>query len=643
MPAYKAPLDDMRFLLNEVLRVGRLAAFADFKEADTDTINAMLSTVAAFSEGVLAPLNQKGDRDGCVHDRETKTVTTPAGFQEAYKQFCDNGLPTISCDPQYGGMGFPLVINTALGEMFCSANMAFAMYPGLSHGAYNAVHEYGTQELKDVYLSNLVTGEWSGTMCLTEPGAGTDLGLIKTKAKKQPDGSYAVTGDKIFISAGEHDLTSNILHLVLARIDDPTTPQGIKGISLFLVPKFIPGMDGVVGERNTVTCGRIEEKMGIHGNSTCELNFEGAKGFLVGEPHKGMKGMFVMMNEARLSVGLQGLALSEAALQGAVAYAQDRTQSALITSKQSKDGAAIASAKIIEHPDVRRMLLTIRSQAEGGRMLAYWAAMQIDISQKHPDAEARKQAKKFVDFLTPIIKAHLTDNAETNTSDGIQVFGGHGFIEEHGMAQLYRDARITRLYEGTNGIQALDLIGRKVLASREGLLPAYLKQVEADLKEARKNGLNSAFTKPVEQAMGKLKWATRRLQVKGLIGKYITHDTGAVLEEAASVATDYLKLASLVAMGHMWVKMADAAHQCLTETAENKAFYETKLKTARFYMEHMMPEMLTHAARIQTGGKSLMDIAAEHFGHGQGTVAERMREEPQPTGKKEKPPQVKVG
>lgn len=618
MPSYKAPLDDLRFVLNDVLEIRKLSAMKAFETLDTDTVNSMLAMTAQFCEEVLFPLNASGDREGCVYDRDTQSVTAPQGFKNAYTQFCQNGLTALTCDPdpKYGGLGMPFALGTAVGEMLCSANMAFAMYPGLSHGAYNALHEYGTDALKEKYLPKLVSGEWSGTMCLTEPQCGTDLSLIKTKAVKQADGSYTITGTKIFISAGEHDLTSNILHLVLARIEAPDTPPGIKGISLFLVPKFIDDT------RNPAYCRRIEEKMGIHGNSTCEIGLDGATGWLVGEEHKGMRGMFVMMNEARLAVGLQGLGLSEVAYQNAVEYALGRVQSPKIDEKAGGKTAP-TSVTIIHHPDVRRELLTMKAQAEAGRMLALWVSMQLDISQKHGDEAERKRAKKYVDLLTPIVKAHLTDNAEANASAAMQVFGGHGYIKEHGMEQFLRDARITRIYEGTNGIQALDLIGRKILLSKEGLLGAYLQQVKADIKAAKVAGVPRALTCPVSSATRKLEWMTRRIQLCGLLAK-LKGDTSSFMRDVAGGASDYLKLTSLVAMGHMWMKMATVAQQKVASNSENKDFYETKLQTARFYMEKIMPQMHTHASAMKTGAGSLMALPETAFAHAQGTVGEKV-------------------
>ena len=463
MPTYKAPLDDMRFVLNEVLNVSQLDPAGEFVSIDAETVNQFLGETGKLAEEVLFPLNASGDAEGCHHDRETKAVTTPKGFKEAYEQLCAAGITAVSCDPAYGGLGMPVVMNMALSELVCASNMAFAITPGLSHGAYNAIYNVGTDEQKDTYLPKLVSGEWSGTMCLTEPQCGTDLGLIKTKAVKQQDGSYKLSGTKIFISSGEQDLTENIVHLVLARIEGEDTPPGIKGISLFIVPKFLPGQGGAANARNPVYCGRIEEKMGLHGNSTCEMNFEEATGWLIGEAHKGMRGMFIMMNEARLAVGMQGIAASEICYQNAVNYALERKQGQPIDQKISDENLGKPAVPIISHPDVRRELLTIRSQLEAGRMLLYWVATQADIVHRSTDAKEKKRAKKLLDLLTPIVKAHFTDNGVDHTNSAIQVFGGHGYIKEHGMEQFNRDARIARLYEGTNGVQALDLIGRKVM------------------------------------------------------------------------------------------------------------------------------------------------------------------------------------
>lgn len=626
MPSYKAPLDDMRFVLNDVLRVSTLSAIPDFAALDDATTGQFLAEVAKLAEDVLFPLNASGDREGCHHDRDARTVTTPKGFKEAYAQFCAAGLPGFACDPAYGGLGMPATLNTALSEMFCSANMAFGMYPGLSHGAYNALHAYGTAAQKEKYLPKLVSGEWTGTMCLTEPQCGTDLGLVKTKAVPQADGSYKITGTKIFISAGEHDLAENIIHLVLAKIDAPDTPAGIKGISLFVVPKFIDN------ERNPVYCGRIEEKMGIHANSTCEMNFEAATGWLVGEAHKGMRAMFVMMNEARLGVGLQGLGLSEVAYQNAVTYAQERRQGQPIDQRADAAAAEAPAVPIISHPDIRRELLTMRTQIEGARMLAYWAAMQLDISQKSPDAAAAKKAKALLDFLTPVIKAHLTDNASEHANAAMQVFGGHGYIREHGMEQYARDARITRIYEGTNSIQSLDLVGRKVM--KDNLLPAYLAALEDDLREARSAGVPSDMTAALTRGVSALKRVTLRLRfriiretVKSKIG--LGGDAGKVLRDAAGVSVDYLRLCSLVVLGHMWLKMAAAAKIRLADNAPGRAFYETKLQSAAFYFSRLMPQTLALAETLRAGADVLMAPAAEAFTRSQTNIAETTR--PLPT------------
>lgn len=619
MPVYKAPLDDMRFVLNEVLHVSGMASMPGFSGVDDATTNQFLSEVAKMAEDVLFPLNESGDREGCVYHRDTRSVQTPKGFKEAYQQFCAAGLPAVSCDPAYGGLGMPVTINTALSEMFCSANMAFGMYPGLSHGAYNALHAYGTDAQKQEYLPKLVSGEWTGTMCLTEPQCGTDLGLIKTKAVAQDDGSYKITGTKIFISAGEHDLAENILHLVLAKIDSPDTPAGIKGISLFLVPKMIGG------ERNPVFCGRIEEKMGIHANSTCEINFESATGWLVGEAHKGMRAMFVMMNEARLGVGLQGLGLSEVSYQNAVAYAQDRKQGQPIDQKAGDSTAGDPAVAIINHPDVRRELLTMRAEVEAGRMLAYWAASLLDISVHSADKAEAKKAKALLDLLTPIVKAHLTDNAVSHANAAMQVYGGHGYIREHGIEQYARDARITRIYEGTNGIQALDLIGRKVL--KDNLMPGYLATVATDIRLAKEEDVSADMLRSLARTAAVVKRITRRLRfriiretIKSKLG--MNGDTGAVLRDAAAMAMDYQSLVSLLAFGHMWVKMATVASERLHTGTEHKGFYETKLQTAAFYFKRVMPLVAALEQKLKDNADSLMAIPAGQFAHTQTTVGE---------------------
>ncbi len=624
MPSYKAPLDDMRFVLNEVLNVSQLKEIREFAAVDDATVNQFLEETAKLAENVIFPLNASGDREGCVHSNNEKTVTTPKGFKEAYQQFCQAGLTGFACDPVFGGLGMPQVLNMALSEMISSANMAFAMYPGLSHGAYNALHTYGTDEQKETYLPKLVSGEWSGTMCLTEPQCGTDLGLVKTKAVKQPDGSYMLTGTKIFISSGEHDLTSNIVHLVLARIDDPSTPPGIKGISLFIVPKFMPDGHGGVAERNPAFCGRIEEKMGIHGNATCELNFDGAKGWLVGEPHKGMRAMFVMMNEARHGVALQGLALSEVSYQNGLAYALDRKQGQPIEAKMNDAALSNPPVPIIMHPDVRRELLTIKSQTEGARLLLYWISMQLDISLKSPDEETRKEAKRLVDVLTPVMKAHFTDNAVDNTNSAMQVFGGHGYIKEHGMEQFNRDARITRMYEGTNGVQALDLIGRKIM--KENLLSTYLSALWHDIMEGAKAGVSPIILLRLAKSGWCRLWAaTFCLRTRAALGVLLSkagmpNYMRRTMIDAGAMATDYLRLFGVIALGHMWVRMATVAKLRLKENPDSHSFYEAKLATARFYFDHIMPQTRALSRSIRRGGKSLMELPPESFGHAQTNV-----------------------
>lgn len=611
MPTYKAPLDDMRFVLHDVLNVGSLTALPGYEAADVETVNEFLNMTARFAEEVLFPLNASGDREGCSYDPATKGVKAPSGFDDAYQQFIAQGLTAITGDPAYGGLGMPHVLNTALGEMFCSANLAFSLYPGLSHGAYTALHTYGSDELKDTYLPKLVSGEWSGTMCLTEPHSGTDLGLIKTKAVKQEDGSFKITGNKIFISAGEHEMAGNICHLVLARIDDPSTPPGIKGISLFIVPKHLPDASGEPDERNSAYCTGLEHKMGINGNATCAMSFDDAKGFLVGEPHKGMRGMFVMMNEARLMVGLQGQGISEVAYQNAVEYAQNRLQGTAVTDKDP-EGKRLS---IIEHAGVRRDLMTMKSTSEAGRALAYYTGMQLDIAHKHPDKAVRQQAQDVVDILIPVVKAHLTDLALQNASAGMQVHGGHGFIKETGVEQYVRDARITMIYEGTNGIQALDLLGRKVL--QQNLLGSYLASVEADINAAKTKPELKAMAGALQDNVAALKKAERRLKMGAL-----TNGKDSVAKEASASAADFLTLMSTVAMSQMWLKMGNAASDKIAANDVNKDFYATKLDTARFYFDRVAPEAEAAKARLRVNDRSLMAIAAAAFSRTQGTVAE---------------------
>ena len=526
-------------------------------------------------------------------------VTTPKGFKEAYKTFIEGGWTGLSGDPEYGGMGMPALLNTVMQELICAANMSFGMYPGLSQGAYEALHYYGTDAQKKTYLPKLIQGVWSGTMCLTEPHCGTDLGLIKTKAVPDGDG-FLITGTKIFISAGEHDLTENIIHLVLAKL--PDAPDGVKGISLFVVPKFMPNDDGSVGARNKLVCGSIEHKMGIHGNSTCVMNFDGAKGWLVGEPHKGLRAMFTMMNAARLGVAMQGLGVGEVAYQNAVNYAKERLQMRALDGVKFPDKPA---DPIIVHPDVRRMLLTGKAFTEGGRALSYWAGMQLDISRHHPDETTRKEADDLVALLTPILKAYQTDMGFEVANLAIQTYGGHGFIWEHGVEQYARDARIAMIYEGTNGIQALDLIGRKMGQGYGRLLRRLFHPLQQFIEDEQANPALVEFVMPLAKAFGKLQQCTAIVAQKAMKNP----------NEAGAASTDYLRQFALVVMGYMWCMMAKVAAEKLNDGSgeRDKAFYETKLKTARFFFARMLPEAEARARMVMAGGDTLMAMTAEEF------------------------------
>ena len=594
MPTYKAPLRDIRFVLHELLQVAQLAELPGYGEATPDTIDAVLEEAAKLCEAVLAPLNRTGDEEGCHY--ENGVVRAPAGFKKAYSVFIAAGWSGLACDPAYGGQGLPKVLNTAFEEMICSANLSFGTYPGLSHGAYNALDLHGTDELKTRYLAKLVDGTWSGTMCLTEPQCGTDLGLIRSKAEPGADGAWRITGTKIFISAGEHDLTENILHLVLARL--PDAPVGIRGISLFLVPKFLVKANGELGQRNGVACGGIEHKMGIKASATCVMNFEDAAGWLVGKPHKGMSAMFTMMNAARLAVGIQGLGLAETAYQGARDYAKERLQ-----------GRSLAGAKfpgkpadpIIVHPDVRRMLLTMRAYTEGARALAYWVGIQLDVAAKHPDAAARQEADDLVALMTPIVKAFLTDSGFDVANLGMQVFGGHGYIRENGMEQLSRDARIAQLYEGTNGIQALDLVGRKLGIGTGRLLRRFFHPVQAFIEETQGEPPMAEFTLPLLKAFARLQQTTAWVAQQGLKDP----------EEAGAAASDYLRLFALVAIAYMWARMARIALD--KQDGDDAEFYRAKLATARFYMTRLLPQHTAHAAALMAGKAPLMALEAAAF------------------------------
>ncbi|EHN63222.1 acyl-CoA dehydrogenase C-terminal domain-containing protein [Comamonas testosteroni] len=595
MPSYNPPLRDMQFLMHEVFKVTETyQQIPKYAEVDADTINAVVEEAGKFAANIAFPLNISGDEEGCTLNKETHEVTTPKGFKQAYAQFIEGGWPALSCDPEYGGQGLPFVLNSALYEMLNSANQAWTMYPGLSHGAYEALHAYGTPEQKKTYLGKLTSGEWTGTMCLTEPHCGTDLGLLRTKAEPLADGSYRVTGNKIFISAGEHDFTSNIVHLVLARL--PDAPVGSKGISLFVVPKFKVNADGTLGERNPIFCGALEHKMGIHGNATAQINIDGAIGTLVGEPNKGLQAMFVMMNAARLGVGNQSLGLTEVAYQNALAYAKDRLQMRSLSGVKAKDKPA---DPIIVHPDVRRMLLTAKAYAEGGRALSTFCGLLLDKELHHPDEKVRKDSGELVALLTPIVKAFITDNGWTATTLSQQVFGGHGFIKEWGMEQFVRDARINMIYEGTNGIQALDLLGRKILGNQGATLKKFGKLIAQLVEEEGVNEKMSEFITPIAVLGEQMTKFTTEIGFKGMQNP----------DEVGAAAVDYLRVAGHLVFGYLFARMAQVA---LREIAAGNAdpFYQGKLQTARFYFAKLFPETATLMRTARAGSQSLMDSDA---------------------------------
>ena len=595
MPSYTPPLRDMQFVMHEVLKVAdELQPVARYADVDADTMNAVLEEGGKFASEVIFPLNMSGDQEGCQLDKTTHAVTTPKGFKEAYDKYIEGGWPGLSGDPEYGGQGLPLVVNQCFYEMLNSANQAWTMYPGLTHGAHAALHAHGTDEQKATYLKKMTTGEWTGTMCLTEPHCGTDLGLMRTKAEPQPDGTYRITGQKIFISAGEHDMAGNIIHLVLARVTD--APPGIKGVSLFIVPKFLVNKDGSLGERNGIYCGGLEHKMGIHGNATCQMVLDGAVGTMVGQPNKGMQGMFVMMNAARLGVGNQSLGLTEVAYQNALAYAKDRIQMRSLSGPKAKDKPA---DPIIVHPDVRKMLLTAKAYAEGGRALAIYCALLLDKAHYHPDEKVRKDSDEMVSLLTPIVKAFLTDNGWTATSACLQVFGGHGFIKEWGMEQYVRDARINMIYEGTNTIQSLDLLGRKILGNNGATLQKFGKLVGKLVAEEGVNEKMAEFINPLAYLGDQMTKFTTEIGFKGFQNA----------DEVGAAAVDYLRVAGHLVFGYFWARMAQVA---LREIAAGNTdpFYVGKLQTARFYFAKLFPETATLMRTARSGSKVLMETDA---------------------------------
>ena len=595
MAVYTAPLRDMKFVYHELLDGDSLAELPSYEDFTADVVDAVLEEAGKFTAEVLFPLNLTGDTEGCV--LENGVVRTPKGFKEAYNQFTQGGWTGIAADPEYGGQGAPAALHFLIQEMICSTNMSFGMYPGLTEGAYNAINLHGTDDQKALYLTKFVEGSWSGTMCLTEPHCGTDLGLIRTKADPQEDGSYKITGTKIFISAGEHDLTENIVHLVLARL--PDAPDGIRGISLFVVPKFVPKEDGSVGPRNGVVCGSLEHKMGIKGSATCVMNFDDATGWLVEQPHKGMRAMFTMMNAARLGVGIQGLGVGEAAYQGALAYAQERLQGRALKGPQSPDKPADS---ILVHPDVRKNLLTMKALTEGIRALAVWIAIHLDKAENANDEAERRQADDLVQLLTPIVKAYGTDKGFQVTNLGVQIYGGHGYIHEHGMEQLVRDARITQLYEGTNGIQAMDLIGRKMGAHYGRYLRAFFHPVQAFIETHADDEALQPFVLGLAKAFGRLQQATGVIAQKGLSNP----------NEAGAAATDYLTLFGHVALAFMWARMVKLALE--KKDGDTSGFYAGKIKTARFFYERILPETGALFSMIMAGGESIMDMDDNLFG-----------------------------
>ena len=596
MSQYLAPLRDMQFVLHELLQVeGELKQMPKHAEIDADTINQVLEEGGKFTSKVLFPLNHSGDREGCRLDKATHAVSTPTGFKEAYKQYVEAGWPALSCDAEYGGQGLPVVVYNCLSEMLNAANQAWFMYAGLSHGAYACLHEHGTAEQKNLYLPKLVSGEWTGTMCLTEAHCGTDLGLLRSKAEPQPDGSHRITGSKIFISAGEHDMAANILHLVLARL--PDAPVGTKGISLFLVPKFIPAADGSPGVRNAINCGAIEEKMGIHGNSTCQMNMDGATGWLVGQPNKGLNAMFVMMNAARLGVGMQSLGQTEVAYQNALVYAKDRLQ---MRSLSGVKAPTLAADPIIVHPDVRRMLLTAKAYAEGGRAFTSFIALLIDRELSHPDEAVRKDAADLVTLLTPIVKAFITDNGWIATSEAMQVYGGHGYIAEWGMEQYVRDSRINMIYEGTNTIQSLDLLGRKVLMDNGAKLKKFGALVQAFVEENGTDEAMSEFVTPLGELGGKLTKLTMEIGMKAFQNP----------DEVGAAAVPYLRVVGHLVYAYFFARMAKLA---LAKLDSGDGFYKAKLATARFYYARLLPETAMLIRQARSGAANLLDLEAELF------------------------------
>ncbi len=596
MLEYKAPVRDIKFVMQELLHSNKHYQQLGYDDASEDMVDAIIAEAAKFTEQVIAPLNQIGDQQGCTwHDG---IVTTPDGFKEAYQQYVEGGWPTLSQSEEFGGQGLPHSLNVAISEMMSSANHSFAMYPGLSHGALATIEAHGTDQQKQQYMPKLVEGVWTGTMCLTEPHCGTDLGMLRTKAEPSDDGSYSISGTKIFISAGDHDLSDNIVHIVIARV--PGAPEGNKGISLFVVPKFNVNEDGTIADRNGVSCGSIEHKMGINANATCVINFDSAKGFLIGEVNKGLHCMFTFMNSARLGVSLEGAAAAEASFQGALAYAKDRLQMRSISGVKNPQGPA---DPIIVHPDVRRMLLTQKSISEGGRALVGYLAQLVDVTHAGKDEASKAAADNKLALLTPIAKAFLSELGFECTSHGVQIFGGHGFIKEWGMEQLMRDTKISCLYEGTTGIQALDLLARKVLGSQGEILKPFMKDMTEFCQENYDNPQLQGFTKPIAAYLADWQNITESIGQKAMKNA----------DEIGGASVDYLMFCGYVTLAYFWAQMAKVAQEKLDSNTDEQAFYQTKIQTASFYFQRILPRAKGHLACIEGGVDSMMAMDSENF------------------------------
>jgi hypothetical protein len=596
MPEYKSPLRDVKFVLQEVFNCEAHYQKLGYEDASNDMVDAILAEGAKLADQVFSPLNQIGDQQGCTWDNGL--VTTPDGFKDAYKQYVEGGWSTLSQSEQYGGQGLPHSLNVTFSEFLVGANHSLAMYPGLSHGASATIEAHGTQAQKDLFLPKLVAGTWTGTMCLTEPHCGTDLGMLRTKAELQDDGTYALSGTKIFISAGDHDLSENIVHIVIARI--PGSPSGTKGISLFIVPKFSVNDDGSVAERNNVNCGSIEHKMGINGNATCVINFDGAKGYLIGEVNRGLNCMFTFMNAARIGVSNEGVAAAEASFQGALSYAKDRLQMRSLTGPKNVDGPA---DPIIVHPDVRRMLLTQKSIAEGGRLLVAYLAQLVDIEHAEKDEALKQNASTKLAFLTPIAKAFLSELGFEATSHGVQIYGGHGFIKEWGMEQLMRDTKISCIYEGTTGIQALDLLGRKILGSKGEIIKPFSAEVTAFCQSSMDTPEMAQFIQPIIAYSKEWAELTQTVGKKAMVNP----------DEIGGASVDFLMYSGYVTLAYFWAKAAKTALDKLAAGTDEAKFYQAKIKTAQFYFDRMLPRAKGHAACIEGGVTSMMALDSEDF------------------------------